>query len=161
MLFSLLKHYLDLCITETALKVSWSLYCFTACISHGVENYFLRLWGRGISDAILILHVYLYIYFVSVKHYCLYFSNIWTFTKLTLYSKSILIFELFQFFCIPWCWKLFWLWGTGNKWKFNQRYLVNEHNLYINCLYIFWSCMILKICTWIWFPPVSCVFCNV
>ena len=48
MLFSLLKHYLD---TDTALKVSQSVCCFTS-ISHGVENYFPRLWGTGISDAI-------------------------------------------------------------------------------------------------------------
>ena len=41
-------------ITDTALKVSQSLYCFTTSISHGVENYFPRLclWGMGISDAI-------------------------------------------------------------------------------------------------------------
>ena len=54
MLFSLLKHHLDLNITDTALKVSRSLYCFTTCISHGVENYFPRLCGTGISDAIFI-----------------------------------------------------------------------------------------------------------
>ena len=53
MLFSLLKHHLDLYITYTALKVFQSLYCFTTSISHGVENYFPRLWGTGISDAIL------------------------------------------------------------------------------------------------------------
>ena len=35
---SLLKHYLDLYITVTALKVSRSLYCFTTSISRGVEN---------------------------------------------------------------------------------------------------------------------------
>ena len=52
MLFSLLKHHFDLNITDTALKVSQSLYCFTTSISHGVENYFPRLWGTGISDAI-------------------------------------------------------------------------------------------------------------
>ena len=52
MLFSLLKHYFELYITETALKVSRSLYCFTISISHGVENYFPRLWGTGISDTI-------------------------------------------------------------------------------------------------------------
>ena len=52
MLFSLLKHDLDVYITDTALKVSRSLYCFTASLSHGVENYFPRLWGTGISDAI-------------------------------------------------------------------------------------------------------------
>ena len=53
MLFSLLKHHFDLNITDTALKVSRSLYCFTTSISHGVENYFPRvaLWGMGISDA--------------------------------------------------------------------------------------------------------------
>ena len=44
MLFSLLKQYLD---TDTALKVSQSVYCFTTSISHGVENYFPRLWGRA------------------------------------------------------------------------------------------------------------------
>ena len=52
MLFSLLKRYLDLYISDTATKVSWSLYCFTTSICHGVENYFPRLWGTGISDAI-------------------------------------------------------------------------------------------------------------
>ena len=53
MLFSLLKHHFDLNITDTAaLKVSGSLYFFSTSISHGVENYFPRLWGTGISDAI-------------------------------------------------------------------------------------------------------------
>ena len=47
MLFSLLKHYSD-----TDLKVFQSVYCFTTSISHGVENYFPRLWGTAISDAI-------------------------------------------------------------------------------------------------------------
>ena len=51
MLFSLLNHYLD---TDTALKVSQSVYCFTTSISHGVEDYFPSLWGTGISDAICI-----------------------------------------------------------------------------------------------------------
>ena len=54
-LYSLLKHNLDLNITDTALKVSRSSYCFTTSISHGVENYFPRLWGTGISDAIFML----------------------------------------------------------------------------------------------------------
>ena len=52
MLFSLLKHYLDLYISDSALKVSLSLYCFTTSICHGVENYFPRLWGTDICDAI-------------------------------------------------------------------------------------------------------------
>ena len=52
MLFFLLKQHFDLNITDTALKVSRSLYCFTTSISHGVENYFPRLWGTDISDAI-------------------------------------------------------------------------------------------------------------
>ena len=56
MLFSLLKHYLEIYITDTALKVSRSLYFFTTSIFHGVENYFPRLWGTGISDAILLNH---------------------------------------------------------------------------------------------------------
>ena len=38
--------------TDTALKVFRTLYCFTTSISHGVEKYFPRLWGTGISDAI-------------------------------------------------------------------------------------------------------------
>ena len=58
MLFSLLKHYSDLNITDTALKVSRSLYCFTTSIFHGVENYLTRLWGTGISDAIFNFYYY-------------------------------------------------------------------------------------------------------
>ena len=54
MLFPILKHYLELYITDTALKVSRPLYCFTAFVSHGVENYFPRLWDMGISDAFFI-----------------------------------------------------------------------------------------------------------
>ena len=62
MLFSLLKHHLDLNIMDTTLKVCRSLYCFTTSVSHGVENYFPRLWGTGISDAIFfngqqVLHI--------------------------------------------------------------------------------------------------------
>ena len=69
MLFSLLKHYLELYITDTALKISRSLYCFTTSIFHGVENYFPKLWGTGISDAILIhlkKHKHLKL-FISIK----------------------------------------------------------------------------------------------
>ena len=51
-LFSLLKHYLDFYIINTALKISQFLYCFTT-ISHGHENYFNKLWGIGMSDSIL------------------------------------------------------------------------------------------------------------
>ena len=51
MLFSLLTHYLDLYISDTALKVFQSLCCFTTSICHGVD-YFPRLWSTGISDAI-------------------------------------------------------------------------------------------------------------
>ena len=51
MLFSLLKHFLD---TDTALKVSQSVYCFTTSISHGDDNYFPKLWGTGMSDAIFV-----------------------------------------------------------------------------------------------------------
>ena len=57
MLFSLLKHYLELYVTDTAVKVSRSLYCFTTFISHGVKNYFPRLWGMGISNAIFSLTI--------------------------------------------------------------------------------------------------------
>ena len=54
MLFSLLKHYFEVNITDTALKASRSLYCFITPVSHGVENYFPSLWDKGISDAIFI-----------------------------------------------------------------------------------------------------------
>ena len=49
------QHY----VIQFALNVSQSLYCVTSSISHGVINYFPRLWGTGISDAIFIhLHNY-------------------------------------------------------------------------------------------------------
>ena len=67
MLFSLLKHHFDLNITDTALKVSRSLYCFTTSISHGVENYFPRLWDTGISDAILSKYVMPFISWSIIK----------------------------------------------------------------------------------------------
>ena len=68
MLFSLLEHYLELYISDTALKVSQSLYFCTTSISHGVENYFPRLWG--ISDAIFyILLVYFFKYNFVVTYY--------------------------------------------------------------------------------------------
>ena len=63
MLFSLLKQHFELNITDTALKVSRSLYCFTTTISRGVENYFPRLWGTGISDAIFMVWSFSCIHF--------------------------------------------------------------------------------------------------
>ena len=48
MLFSLLKHYLD---TDTALKVSQSVYCFTTSISHGVESLFP---GCGVRASLML-----------------------------------------------------------------------------------------------------------
>ena len=57
MLFSLLKHYLDLYISDTALKVFQSLYCFTTSLCHCVENDFHRLWGTGIPDATFPLYI--------------------------------------------------------------------------------------------------------
>ena len=42
-------------VTLFALKVSRSLYCFTSSVSHGVENYFPRLWGTGISVDIFLV----------------------------------------------------------------------------------------------------------
>ena len=44
--------YLGPNLTDTALKVSRPLYSFTTSLSHGIENYFLGLWGMGTSDAI-------------------------------------------------------------------------------------------------------------
>ena len=37
-------------VTLFALNVSWSL-CVSSSIAHGVENFFLSLWGTGISNA--------------------------------------------------------------------------------------------------------------
>ena len=58
-------------MTDTALKVSQSLYCFTTSISHGVENYFPRLWGTGISDAIFVVistyYLILFFFVISEK----------------------------------------------------------------------------------------------
>ena len=51
MLFSLLTHYLELYITDTALKVSRSLYCFTTSISHGVEY-------RGVWASLMLFLLY-------------------------------------------------------------------------------------------------------
>ena len=39
-------------MSDTALKVSQSLYCFSTFTFHDVENYFRRLWGTDINDAI-------------------------------------------------------------------------------------------------------------
>ena len=56
---------MDLYISDTALKVFRSLYFFTPSICHSVVNYFPRLWGTGISDAIFIFrfdvnhHIYM------------------------------------------------------------------------------------------------------
>ena len=61
MLFSLLKLYLH---TDTALKVSQSVYCFTTSISCGAENYFSRLCGTDISDAIF------FFFFLRRRQYC-------------------------------------------------------------------------------------------
>ena len=47
-------------MNDTALKVSQSLYCFSTFICHIVENYFPRLWGTGISDAISIYTTKIY-----------------------------------------------------------------------------------------------------
>ena len=78
MLFSLLKHYLEIYITDAALKVSRSLYCFPATVSLRVKNYIPRLWGTGISDAIFFFIAYLDL----IKHsytepYFVYYSTGW------------------------------------------------------------------------------------
>ena len=44
--------YLNIIWTLTLPELSQSVYFFTTSISHGVENYFPRLWGTAISDAI-------------------------------------------------------------------------------------------------------------
>ena len=54
MLFSLLKHYLDLYITDTVLKVSRSLYCFTTSLSYGVEHYISP--GCGVWPSLMLFY---------------------------------------------------------------------------------------------------------
>ena len=49
-------HHGVIMISDTALKVFRSLYYFTTSICHGVGNYFPRLWGTGISDAIFTVY---------------------------------------------------------------------------------------------------------
>ena len=80
MLFSLLKHYLD---TDTVLKVSQSVYCFTISISHGVENYFPRLWGTAISDAISFSFVSRQLWY-RVMSTCLFTEVKWQWVALVL-----------------------------------------------------------------------------
>ena len=88
MLFSLLKHYLD---TDTALKVSQSVYCFTTSISHGVENYFPRLWGTGISDAI-----FGDIFTLNADYIA------WKLLKMALEVEYMMEYQ-FHYFYISWC----------------------------------------------------------
>ena len=68
MLFSLLKHYFDLYVTDTSLKVSWSLYCFTSSICHGVENYFPRLWGTASLMLFFLFGEIFHTIFILVKN---------------------------------------------------------------------------------------------
>ena len=51
MLFSLLKPYLELYITDSTLKVFRSLHCFTTSISHGVEKLFPQV-RASLHDAV-------------------------------------------------------------------------------------------------------------
>ena len=57
MLFSLLKHYLELYITDTALKVFRSLYCFTTSIFHVVLKTISPGCGVRASLLFLLFHV--------------------------------------------------------------------------------------------------------
>ena len=84
MLFSLLKHYLD---TDTALTVSRSVYYFTT-LSHGVENYFPRLWGTGISDAIFLA---LQKSSEAILSYLNRINNILTFAEVGVFETATLI----------------------------------------------------------------------
>ena len=86
MSFSLLKHHFDLNITDTALKVSQSLYCFTTSISHGVENYFPRLWGTGISDAIFKSSCLCLLVFAFAYSFCMFIYLFTLFTAPSLWS---------------------------------------------------------------------------
>ena len=54
---------------DTALKVSQSLYCFTTFICHGVENYFPRLSGMGITDTLLTFSIFNQIVNVGLPYF--------------------------------------------------------------------------------------------
>ena len=102
MLFSLLKHYLD---TDTALKVSQSVYCFTTSISHGVENYFPRLWGTGISDAIFLRHRFWYNIHIRQQRCvcsCMYMIRVISYPNIS--SSCFLLFSVeirMSLICMP------------------------------------------------------------
>ena len=51
--FSVLKHYLDLYITDTVCSERLLIFFCLGSVSHGVRSCFPGLWGLGISDAIL------------------------------------------------------------------------------------------------------------
>ena len=66
MLIYLLKHYLELYITDNALKVSASLYClYTTSISHGVE---IILPGCGVlgNASLMLFYRFIMIFFQTV-----------------------------------------------------------------------------------------------
>ena len=54
MLFSLLKHYLDLYIVDTVSSESLIFFCFTSLYISLSQK--LILWGMGISDAIFMFN---------------------------------------------------------------------------------------------------------
>ena len=72
--------YLD---TDTALKVSQSVYCLTT--SHGVENYFPRLLGMDISDAIF----FFFFEKEDGSHRCFFFQS-----RKVLKSPVLLVLEV-------------------------------------------------------------------
>ena len=75
MLFSLFQHYLVLHITDNALKVSQSFYCFTTSVSHGVEN---SSPGGGVRASLMLFYLIVYPCFStfnSVAYNCCVFSR--------------------------------------------------------------------------------------
>ena len=79
MLFSVFKHYLDHYISDTVLKVSRGLCTVSLLLYQGVENCFPRLWGMGISDAILL--------FVPINHQIISESSDVEILRIEIYSS--------------------------------------------------------------------------
>ena len=87
MLFSLLKHYLELYITDNALKVSHSLHCFTTSISHVVE---IISPGCGVWASLM-----LFLNMISITRGSLYLA-ILLLTQIYLGSTNLLFIHMFK-----------------------------------------------------------------
>ena len=65
------------------------MYCFTTSISHGVEKYFCRLWGTGISNAIFfrisVTIAFVFIFIVNVTFGFVFMLSLYMYLRLPLF----------------------------------------------------------------------------